>query len=324
MSVILLNINGIIKSITGWSKYLGLNKNSLGNYYRENGKDKTEERIKSYLNGITPSNLNTVKKYNIGNIINDYEILDAFYDDYNKRNFKVKCLKCGFIYDKVSSSFLQLKNKCPNHQKVNNRKHTISPIEYKLKEVLRTIIIRCNSEKRHYKYYKAKRIEVCEEWLNKPEEFINWSLENGYQRGLTIDRINPDDGYYPENCRWISLSDNAKRVHEKTFLTVNGITDSYRGWSKRLNGCEDLVKNWIKKLGRENAIKRIEDTLKGKYIIKSYPPENIIVRGISNNLKGWSLYFGKESAYFSTIKRKYGINKVISIIENLLDLYKSK
>ena len=58
-------------------------------------------------------------------------------------------------------------------------------------------------------------IKVCDEWRNNYLIFEKWALENGYQKGLTIDRINPDDDYKPSNCRWITRSENSKRVIHK-------------------------------------------------------------------------------------------------------------
>ena len=61
-----------------------------------------------------------------------------------------------------------------------------------------------------YKNYGGRGIAVCEEWLNY-KTFEEWALANDYQKGLSIDRIDNDDGYYPENCHFITIGENAKR-----------------------------------------------------------------------------------------------------------------
>lgn len=70
-----------------------------------------------------------------------------------------------------------------------------------LYSVWQTMKQRCiNPRCRGYRWYGAKGITLCEEWQN-PESFYEWAINNGYKPGLTIDRINPSEGYSPNNCR---------------------------------------------------------------------------------------------------------------------------
>lgn len=62
---------------------------------------------------------------------------------------------------------------------------------------------RCHNKKAAgYDRYGARGIYVCDEWKERFDVFAFWALCNGYSGDLTIDRINNDDGYYPENCKW--------------------------------------------------------------------------------------------------------------------------
>jgi len=73
------------------------------------------------------------------------------------------------------------------------------------------MIYRCTHKNAaHYERYGGRNISVCEEWATDYEAFANWSLENGYEKGLEIDRIDNNKGYSPSNCRWVSHMENSR------------------------------------------------------------------------------------------------------------------
>lgn len=79
---------------------------------------------------------------------------------------------------------------------------------------------RCyNSQDEHFKYWGARGIKICDEWLGKTgfQNFYEWSMANGYEEHLTIDRKNNDGNYEPSNCRWATAYEQVhnRRVSKK-------------------------------------------------------------------------------------------------------------
>lgn len=99
-------------------------------------------------------------------------------------------------------------NYCKNCKPMPRRSEKLYHIYY-------GIIARCyNKNNPKYDIYGRKGVDICEEWLNNYESFKLWALANGYYDGLTIDRINSDGNYEPNNCRWITRKDNSIRANQ--------------------------------------------------------------------------------------------------------------
>lgn len=105
---------------------------------------------------------------------------------------------------------------------------------------------RCYNKKvKSYKNYGGRGIKVCEEWKNNFMSFYNWAINNGYKEDLTIDRINNNGNYEPNNCRWITKEEQANNKRNNHFLTYQNQTLTINQWSKKLNIPRETIKTRI-------------------------------------------------------------------------------
>lgn len=91
---------------------------------------------------------------------------------------------------------------------------------------------RCKYEYSTCKNYEGRGITVCDEWKNSFEEFRDWSLSNGYDETLSIDRKDNDGDYEPSNCRWSTQIEQANNTSYNHSITINGITKNMSQWAK--------------------------------------------------------------------------------------------
>lgn len=92
---------------------------------------------------------------------------------------------------------------------------------------------RCyNKKNKSYEMYGGRGIIVCEEWLHNFQAFYDWAMANGYRDDLTIDRINNDKGYSPDNCRWITQKEQQNNRRNNRTITHNGETHTISEWAE--------------------------------------------------------------------------------------------
>lgn len=91
---------------------------------------------------------------------------------------------------------------------------------------------RCfNENDKAYCRYGARGISVCDEWV----EFIpfhDWAMSNGYEEGLTIDRINNDGDYCHNNCRWVDHKAQNRNYSRNHIVEFNGERHCIKEWSE--------------------------------------------------------------------------------------------
>lgn len=142
------------------------------------------------------------------------------------KNGKYRCM-CDCGKECVVSGTALVKNRayscgCYKDERIGNLNRRHGGCGTKLYAVWNAMKARCeNKNDYHYKWYGARGIHVCDEW-RKFDDFQSWALSNGYKEGLTIDRINVDEGYSPENCRWDTMDEQANNKSTNIKLDYNG------------------------------------------------------------------------------------------------------
>lgn len=202
---------------------------------------------------------------NVGKVIGIYEILNVC--DKRDRDghllYHVHCTHCTYesnmrLYD------IKKSQKC-NHKTINGR--IIDFKKYwnnqKLGNIFYGIVQRCyNENNKSYRWYGGKGVRICQEWLNNPKFFEEWSLQNGYKDNLTIDRIDENKDYCPENCRWIPFEENVRRAGKVNWITVDNITLTGRQWSEKLGLGLMTINKYIREYGLDKTKELINAILK--------------------------------------------------------------
>jgi hypothetical protein len=129
------------------------------------------------------------------------------------RTIKCKC-DCGNIKDILLLHLVRNRvNSCGCILRTKNGK---SNTEYGI--LLNSMKTRCKENYTEKHLYYDKGIKVSEEWLNDIESFINFCKNNGYKKGLQIDRIDNSKGYYPDNCRFVTSKVNCNNRDNTVFV----------------------------------------------------------------------------------------------------------
>lgn len=166
---------------------------------------------------------------------------------------KVKCKNCGRITSK-SLSFLKdvLKRGHPNTcgcAVVKSGGDNKTGERHRLYSIWNNIIGRTECKKSpQYKWYGARGIKMCNEWRHNYLKFKEWAINNGYKDNLTIDRIDVNGNYEPNNCRWVDMKQQHRNQRSNKNYTIDGITKCLQDW------CEyyDINRNTVNKRLRLN------------------------------------------------------------------------
>lgn len=125
-----------------------------------------------------------------------------------------------------------------------NTKHGLSghPLYIKWLSIKNRCYIKSNLE---YKNYGGRGISVCDEWVNDFKSFFDWSINNGYSKNLTIDRIDVNSNYSPANCRYIPMNEQFNNRTDSFFITIGMDKKTITEWSKISGNTVSCIRNRI-------------------------------------------------------------------------------
>jgi hypothetical protein len=123
---------------------------------------------------------------------------------------------------------------CYNKDRVRESTTTHGLSRSPLYKAWRDMRSRCeNTNATHYHRYGGRGIEVCDEWKNF-ENFRDWAEVSGYDSKLTIDRINNNGSYSPDNCRWADRHAQGNNRSTNHIIEYNGQAHNIMEWTKIL------------------------------------------------------------------------------------------
>lgn len=122
---------------------------------------------------------------------------------------------------------------------------------------------------RDYKTYGARGIEICDEWLNDYQSFRTWALGNGYEDNLSIDRIDTNGNYSPDNCRWATCYQQQNNRRTCVYYDYNGERMTVSEISRIVGIKKETIYNRINGLGwdPQRAFSTPVDKTKANHVI---------------------------------------------------------
>lgn len=176
---------------------------------------------------------NLFEAVKVGDVFDDWTVIDKPIRLSKKTKTMCRC-SCGrekyvdvlcLLNGKSKSCGCARYDKIRTHGKTNTR---IFRIWHKMKD-------RCyNPHHVHYPDYGGRGITICPEWKDNFQTFYDWAMSHGYSDDLSIDRIDDDKGYCPENCRWATALEQQNNTRWNRKITYNGKTLSVARWADKL------------------------------------------------------------------------------------------
>ena len=156
----------------------------------------------------------------------------------HKTTWVCRC-DCGTVKTVLQYTLLSGASKscgCYHKDELTARLTTHGLSKSRLYTIYRNILSRCfNENDKRYFEYGGRGITVCDSWHHSFEEFSNWAFSHGYNENLTIDRIDNDLGYTPENCRWATTEQQSNNKQKTIYFEFLGVKKSLHQWTNYMN-----------------------------------------------------------------------------------------
>lgn len=138
------------------------------------------------------------------------------------------CGTIGFVNTNTLNSGKSQSCRCLHLEKIT----THGDSGTKLYKVWDSMIYRCYNKDCHaYDGYGGRGINVYDEWVDDYRTFKLWAMQNGYSEGLSLDRIDNDGNYTPDNCRWATSKEQQNNTRTNTQITYKGLTKTLPQWA---------------------------------------------------------------------------------------------
>lgn len=129
-----------------------------------------------------------------------------------------------------------------------NQTHNLLRSSKKLYMVWGAMKARCYRPScKDFKNYGERGISICDEWVNDFSKFHKWAIESGYEEGIsTIERVDVNGDYNPENCTWILNERQALNTRKVIILSANGITKPLSDWAEEIGIRPNTIKTRLR------------------------------------------------------------------------------
>lgn len=194
----------------------------------------SEERIYHVYNKIITTDYPTDPRFiDLSGRDTGYVHVDKYCgkDRYHNMYYYCTCNYCGFHTIMSAESINSKTTKTCGCLKYHHNK-----VFTRLYSIRGSMIRRCyNKSSTEYNKYGGRGITICDEWLNKEDGFKNfykWAMNNGYQDDLSIDRINNNGNYCPENCRWADVKVQSNNRSTCVYIKYKNYIFNVGQWSE--------------------------------------------------------------------------------------------